>query len=58
MVAWAQAGEVLITPMIAWFEFRCGPVIPSSTAVVAGAQLATNNRKRFSVFAPHGLRRV
>ena len=26
LVAWIEAGEILITPMPAWFEFICGPV--------------------------------
>ena len=26
LVAWIEAGETLITPMPAWFEFLCGPV--------------------------------
>jgi len=26
LVAWIGAGEILITPMPAWFEFICGPV--------------------------------
>jgi len=26
LVAWIQAGELLITPMPAWLEFLCGPV--------------------------------
>ena len=26
LVAWIEAGEILITPMLAWFEFLCGPV--------------------------------
>jgi predicted nucleic acid-binding protein len=26
LVAWIKAGEILITPMLAWFEFICGPV--------------------------------
>ncbi len=26
--AWAAAGEVLVTPMVAWYEFLCGPVSP------------------------------
>ncbi len=26
LVAWIKAGETLITPMLAWFEFICGPV--------------------------------
>jgi len=28
VVAWTEAGEALITPMLAWFEFLCGPVSP------------------------------
>ncbi len=24
--AWAAAGEVLVTPMLAWYEFLCAPV--------------------------------
>jgi predicted nucleic acid-binding protein len=101
LVAWARAGESLITPMLAWFEFRCGPVTPvqirtmraflqdvmvfdetqaieaarlfnavgrkrtlrvdaliASSAVVAGAQLATNNREHFAAFALHGLQLI
>ena len=26
LVAWIKAGETLVTPMPAWFEFICGPV--------------------------------
>lgn len=26
LVTWIEAGETLITPMPAWFEFICGPV--------------------------------
>jgi predicted nucleic acid-binding protein len=26
LVAWIEAGETLVTPMLAWFEFMCGPV--------------------------------
>ena len=26
VVAWTQVGEPLVTPMVAWFEFLCGPV--------------------------------
>ena len=98
LIAWAQAGEALITPMPAWYEFICGPitapqvatirafihqVVPfdepqavaaarlfnaidrkrslrvnamiGGTAIAAGATLATNNRKDFSAFVPHGL---
>ncbi len=28
LVAWIQSGELLITPVIAWYEFLCGPVTP------------------------------
>ena len=98
LVAWIGAGEVLVTPMTAWFEFLCGPVtaaqiatmrsflteiIPfaeaqareaarlfnainrkrslrvdamiASTATIANARLATNNRADFKAFAAHGL---
>jgi predicted nucleic acid-binding protein len=101
LVDWARAGTTLITPMLAWFEFRCGPVTPlqiatmraflqdivvfdepqvieaarlfnavgrkralrvdamiASSAVVSGAQLATNNREHFLAFAPHGLQLI
>ena len=101
LIAWTEAGEALITPMLAWFEFRCGPVTPAqiltmraflqdvmifdepqvieaarlfnavgrrrtlrvdamiaSSAIVAGAPLATNNREHFAAFAPHGLRLI
>jgi predicted nucleic acid-binding protein len=26
LIAWTQAGETLIVPMPAWYEFICGPV--------------------------------
>jgi hypothetical protein len=26
LIAWALAGETLIAPMPAWYEFICGPV--------------------------------
>lgn len=26
LIAWVQAGETLIAPMPAWYEFTCGPV--------------------------------
>lgn len=101
LIASTEAGETLITPMLAWFELRCGPATPvqvtlmrailrdvvvfdepqaieaarlfnavgrrrtlsvdamiASSAIVAGATLATNNRERFVAFAPHGLRLV
>jgi hypothetical protein len=33
-MAWAQAGEPLITPTPAWFEFLCGPVTPVRVATL------------------------
>lgn len=98
LVAWSQAGEKLMTPLIVWFEFLCGPVTPkqvatmraflddvtalgeseaveaarlfnavgrrrslrvdsliAASAIVARAQLATNDRAHFEPFAPLGL---
>ena len=26
LIAWYQSGEALVTPMVAWYEFLCGPV--------------------------------
>jgi predicted nucleic acid-binding protein len=34
LVAWTQAGELLITPMPAWLEFLCGPVTPAQIATM------------------------
>ena len=34
LIAWSQAGEPLITPMLAWFEFRCGPVTNAQMATM------------------------
>ena len=34
LIAWAQAGESLITPMPAWFEFLCGPVTPAQISTI------------------------
>lgn len=34
LIAWAQAGESLITPMPAWFEFLCGPVTPAQVSTI------------------------
>ncbi|MHB8522991.1 MAG: type II toxin-antitoxin system VapC family toxin [Limisphaerales bacterium] len=34
LIAWTQAGEPLITPMPAWFEFLCGPVNPAQIATM------------------------
>jgi predicted nucleic acid-binding protein len=31
---WIEAGEALITPMPAWFEFLCGPVTPIQIATM------------------------
>ena len=101
LIRWYQAGEVLMAPMPAWYEFLCGPVTPAqvssiraflqdiipfdetqaneaarlfneagrkrslrvdamiaAAAMVAGARLATNNRKDFKIFEPHGLKLV
>lgn len=33
LVSWAQRGERLVTPAVAWYEFLCGPV--------TGAQIMT-----------------
>lgn len=34
LVGWMQAGEVLVTPMPAWYEFLCGPVTPAQTSTM------------------------
>ena len=34
LVAWIEAGETLITPMPAWFEFICGPVTTDQKTTV------------------------
>lgn len=34
--AWHRADEPLITPMLAWFEFLCGPVTVEQEEVVRG----------------------
>jgi predicted nucleic acid-binding protein len=34
LVAWIKAGETLVTPMPAWFEFICGPVTPDQQAAM------------------------
>jgi len=26
LIRWYQSGEVLVTPMVAWYKFLCGPV--------------------------------
>jgi len=99
MRAWITSGEQLVTPMLAWFEFLCGPVTAAqrqtmnaflhallpfgedqavaaaglfnasgrkrstrvdamiaATAIVAGADLATNNQHDFRAFTDDGLR--
>ena len=101
IIAWTIAGETLVTPMTAWYEFLCGPVTPpqiaamraflsdirpfeesqaaaaaqlfnaagrkrslrvdamiAGAAVTAGAVLATNNKKDFALFEPHGLKLI
>lgn len=32
--AWFRAGERLVTPMLAWFEFLCGPISNAQEQVV------------------------
>lgn len=34
LIAWAQAGKTLITPMPAWYEFICGPVTAPQIAAM------------------------
>jgi predicted nucleic acid-binding protein len=34
LIAWARAGEPLVTPMLAWFEFVCGPVNAAQIAAI------------------------
>ena len=34
IIHWLDTGEVLITPMPAWYEFLCGPVSGEQVAVV------------------------
>ena len=34
LIHWYQAGEPLITPMPAWYEFLCGPVTPQQVAAI------------------------
>ena len=34
LIAWGEAGETLITPMAAWFEFLCGPVTQDQTMTI------------------------
>ena len=34
LTAWVQAGETLITPMFAWYEFLCGPVTAPQVATI------------------------
>lgn len=35
-MTWTQAGESLITPMAAWYEFLCGPVTGPQVAAIRG----------------------
>jgi predicted nucleic acid-binding protein len=34
LIAWSRAREALITPMLAWIEFLCGPVTPIQIATM------------------------
>lgn len=34
LMAWTRAGEALITPMPAWFEFLCGPVTAAQISTI------------------------
>ena len=34
IIAWTLAGEILVTPMTAWYEFHCGPVTPPQVAAI------------------------
>ena len=34
LIAWVQAGETLIVPMPAWYEFSCGPVTAPQIAAI------------------------
>lgn len=34
LIAWTQAGEVLVTAAAAWYEFLCGPVAPAQVAAI------------------------
>lgn len=34
LLAWTEAGEPLIAPMVAWYEFLCGPVTPIQIATM------------------------
>jgi len=34
LISWAEADEPLITPMVAWYEFLCGPVTPIQIATI------------------------
>ena len=63
LVRWYQAGEVLVTPMAAWYEFLCGPVTEPQVATMRaflaevipfGEQQAT---KAAELFAATGRKR-
>lgn len=34
LVGWIERGETLVTPMLAWFEFICGPVTSDQQAAM------------------------
>jgi predicted nucleic acid-binding protein len=34
LIAWTQAGEILVTPSVAWYEFLCGPVTQEQVNIV------------------------
>ena len=34
LVAWIRAAEPLVAPMVAWYEFLCGPVTPKQVATM------------------------
>lgn len=36
LVTWARSGESLVTPMVAWYEFLCGPVNEEHVQTVRG----------------------
>ena len=38
VIAWTIAGETLVTPMTAWYEFLCGPVTPPQIAAMRASQ--------------------
>ncbi len=34
LIAWAQAGEIMVAPAIVWYEFLCGPVTSAQIEVM------------------------